>query len=381
VTFGNINLFSTMKHLLLLALLLASMASLKSQETYVVQGDPDQSLAAYGAKLFQQPKGKQKETDLRRFEAAYRLAHEQDSKALEQLDAQQSPENWPRINALHRQIEARQQLLAALQPLSSKKGYTPELPAIESIKTLQATSRWKAADYLYNRAKNLLAPSDDALRQQAAQQAYYTLFELKTNYFEFWEDADALMETARQSGMVHVLLQTNEHELEEEALLIRQFMGLGNADESYGWFAFHTSELARPGFDYRVRCTLKQLDASPLNMSKGRLTETQLVGYSYPFGFEMMPGDLPSNSLVARAVRKHKTTYQYSRAASGILSVELFNERTGSIQVEQLERQSSFKVRTIENTALVPDEMAMISSLAEEFKEALVELLHERLLR
>lgn len=277
-TFGGIKFFPTMKNFFAFILLLASLTACKSPEIYIVQSDPDQSLASYGTKLFQQPNGKQSETDLRHFEAAYALAHKQDSRELEQLEAQQSPENWPRINTLHRQIEARQNLLAALQPLQSKKGYNPQFTTIASIKTLQATSRWKAAEHLYAHAKNLLVTTDDTLQQEAAQAAYYTLFDLKTNYFEFWEDTDALIETARQAGMVHVLLQPPVYELEEKASLMRNFMALARPDTTYGWFAFYTNELDRPSFDYRVRCNLTKLVASPLNTSTGRFTETQIVG-------------------------------------------------------------------------------------------------------
>ncbi len=121
-----------MKSSTLLFLTFCALASCHSPEYFVQKGDYDRAIELYSSNIGDQRKGRQNKKDLLGLESAFGLAQRRDSAELALLAELDLDENWPRINKIHRQIQARQQKLSAHGSFQSKKGFVPTFTVIES---------------------------------------------------------------------------------------------------------------------------------------------------------------------------------------------------------------------------------------------------------
>ena len=173
--FARINFTTPIIAVLTLSLLLTAC---QTAQKFVESGDYDGAIAYCINKL----RGKKnKKTELvRGLELAFIKAQARDLNTANALAASGRPENWERINSIHRQILARQNKIAPLLPLVSKEGYRANFEFV-NISQLEAESRGKAAEYLYSRAEDLLLRADNGDRQ-AARDAYQLLRDLESRY-------------------------------------------------------------------------------------------------------------------------------------------------------------------------------------------------------
>jgi hypothetical protein len=249
-------------------------------QKFVESGDYDGAIAYCVQKL----RGKKKKkTDLvRGLELAFIKAQARDMNTANHLAADGRPENWARVNSIHRQILTRQNKIAPLLPLVSKDGYRANFDFV-NIGQLEAESRGKAAEYLYTRAEDLLLRADKGDRQ-AARDAYQLLVDLETRYYKQYKNKEQLLQDARNLGTTHILFEINN---QSNTYLPRDFndriLAIGSADLDSKWRAFHFAPNQNLPVDYRVVFNIRQVDISPERISERRYIDEKDIqdGWEY----------------------------------------------------------------------------------------------------
>ncbi|GAB4494586.1 MAG: hypothetical protein OHK0019_21330 [Saprospiraceae bacterium] len=243
--------------LFLLAFLLTSC---RSAQKFIENGDYDGAIEFCVQKL--RGKTKKKTELVQGLEAAFQKAQSHDLAMVEHLAADGRPENWERINAIHRNMAARQRKISPLMPLVSKDGYRAKFDFLDVV-SLERDSRAKAAEYLYNRAKELIAKGENGDRL-AAREAFRELQELQTKYYRNYQDADQLRQTARDLGTSYVLFEVKN---QSDKLLPRTFvdrvMTMSKSDLDSEWKAFFFESKPGTQYDYRAVFKIRQVDISP----------------------------------------------------------------------------------------------------------------------
>jgi len=267
-------------------------------------------------------------------ESAFGLAQSRDTAELALLAEGNLAENWPRINKIHRQIQARQQKLSAHGFFQSKKGFVPRFPVIEAIDSLEADSRRQAASYLYNHAQGQLAITDSTGQRQPARDAYRALSDLKANYFPFWENANALIDSAYQNGKAHILFETSVLNGVPDGKAFWRDTHLGESRVKSEWLVFYTDSKARSNFDFRAKCRLVSLYVSPESNTSTERTECTQVEDGYDEKLDTA-GRVISRTLKYKTETKTITTYTASRSAYGTVLLQLVDEHTGRTLHEQ----------------------------------------------
>ena len=133
------------------------LTACRTAQKFTESGDYDGAIEFCVQKL--RGKSKKKTEYVQGLELAFQKAQARDLRIAENLAAANRPENWEKVNNMHRKIQDRQNLVAPLLPLVSKDGYRARFEFV-SIEKLEAESREKAAEYLYNRAEDLLLQAD-----------------------------------------------------------------------------------------------------------------------------------------------------------------------------------------------------------------------------
>lgn len=265
--------------LILLSLLLFGNAC-QSSRHLIEGGDYDGAITLAVQKL----RGKKKKkTDLvKDLETAFAKAHARDLNTARNLATIDRPENWERINKLHRQIAQRQNRVAPLLPLVSKDGYRAKFEFVD-IAQMEAESREKAAEYLYICAEDLLNQAERGDRQ-AAREAHRLLKDLESRYFRTYKNKDALLRDAVNLGTTHVLFEVRN---QSDKILPRDFndriLAFGTADLDTEWKAYHFKPDPKIPVDYRVVFSIRQIDVSPERISERAYTDEKEIedGWEY----------------------------------------------------------------------------------------------------
>lgn len=309
------------------------LAACQGPQYFVQKGDYDKAIAQYASNLRFQKK-KQKKTDLMGLELAFSLAQRRDSTQLALLYAAGRDEHWPKINMLHRQIQTRQQKIVPLTPLGTRKGYKPSLPWMRNIDSLQTISRLKAASYLYAHAQALLAITDSSGQRQPARAAYYALRDLKTNYFSYWEQTNALIDSAYAAGKAHIVFEPSTASGVADGAVFWKNAALGPSFIDNEWLIFYADTAAVQTVDYRVKCKLVSLYVGSESNSSTERTETKQVEDGYDEVLDTA-GRVISHTVKYKTETTTITTYSASRSANGTVYYELIDAHTGRTIGEQ----------------------------------------------
>lgn len=241
------------------------LTSCRSAQKFTESGDYDGAIEFCVQKL--RGKSKKKTEYVQGLELAFQKAQARDLRIAENLAAANRPENWEKINNIHRKIRDRQNLVAPLLPLRSKDGYRAQFEFV-AIEKMEMESRENAAGYLYSRADDFLLQAERGDRL-AAREAYYMLEDLERRYFRNYKDKDRMMQDARTLGTTHILFEVKN---QSDKLLPRAFqdrvMSMGTYDLNSEWKSFHfRSEPGVPA-DYRVVFNIRRVDISPERISE-----------------------------------------------------------------------------------------------------------------
>lgn len=256
------------------------LTACQTAQKFVESGDYDGAIEFCVHKL--RGKSKKKTEYVQGLEIAFRKAQARDLATVNQLAAEGRPENWERINAIHRDMTARQRLIYPLTPLVSKDGYRATFDFVDAG-ALERESRAKAAEYLYNRAKELLARAENG-DKLAARQAYDQLLDISRKYYRDFKDTDQLLKTARELGTSYVLFEVKN---QSDKVLPRAFfdrvLAIGKSDLDSEWKAYYFD--AEPGvqYDYRVVFKVRNVDISPERVRERAYTDEKEIqdGWDY----------------------------------------------------------------------------------------------------
>lgn len=265
---------------LVLSVLIFLLPACRSTQHFIESGDYDGAISFAIQKL----RGKKnKKTDLvKGLETAFAKAQARDLHTARNLAAIDRPENWERINKLHRQIGQRQNRVAPLLPLVSKDGYRAKFEFVD-IARMEADSREKAAEYLYVCAEDLLNQAERGDRQ-AAREAYRLLKDLETRYFKNYKNKDVLLRDAVNLGTTHILFEVRN---QSDKILPRDFndrvLAFGASDLDSDWKAYHFKPDPKIPVDYRVVFNIRQIDISPERISERAYTDEKEIedGWEY----------------------------------------------------------------------------------------------------
>lgn len=249
-------------------------------QRYVESGDYDGAIALCVRKL--RGKSKKKTEYVKGLETAFARAQTRDLRDIDALLYEDRPENWERINAIHRQIRERQHLIAPLTPLRSKDGYQAKFNFLDIAK-MESDSRQKAADFLYSRAEALLLRADNG-DKAAAREAWQVLRNLEDRYFRNYRNTAQLKQDARALGTTYILFEVKN---QSNKVLPRHFydrvLAINKADLDSEWRSYHFS--AEPGlnFDYRVVFGVRNVDISPERVKEREYVDEKEIqdGWNY----------------------------------------------------------------------------------------------------
>ncbi|MBL7779569.1 MAG: hypothetical protein JNM22_00040 [Saprospiraceae bacterium] len=249
-------------------------------QKFVESGDYDSAIDFCVRKL--QGKSKKKTEYVQGLEAAFQKAQARDLDAIDHLVAENRPENWERVNAIHRNIRDRQNKITPLMPLQSKDGYAARFELID-IARLESESRQKAADHLYNQAKELIAKGERG-DKLAARDAYYALCDLESHYYRDYKDKNELMATARDLGTTYILFEMKN---QSNTVLPRQFaerlMNIGKQDLDSDWKEYFFEEKSGVQYDYKATFKVRNIDISPERINERNYTDEKEIedGFEY----------------------------------------------------------------------------------------------------
>jgi hypothetical protein len=244
--------------ILLLGLLLA-VSSCLSPAKLVELGDYDQAIDLSIRKLT--GKKKKKAELVKTLESAFEKATRQDMRMAETLEKEGRPENWERINDIHRQIGRRQSRIEPLLPLVDEFGYQAKFQFVR-IEDLERKSRENAAEYLYVRAQSLLEEAKKG-DKQAARQAYSELQNIN-RYYQNYREKGQLEREALELGAIHILIKPeNASNVALPKDFEKELLQFTTADMESIWRKFYNNPLSRNAFDYIVLVKMANIAVSP----------------------------------------------------------------------------------------------------------------------
>jgi len=252
----------------------------KSPQKLTESGDYDSAIDVCVRKL--RGKGNKKPEYVQGLEMAFRKAQTRDVAIADQLAAADRPENWERINSIHRNIRDRQNQVIPLLPLTAKNGYRAKIELLD-IASLERNSREKAADYLYAKAEELIERGERG-DKLAARQAYQTLNDLESRYFRDYKDKTAIKNKARDLGTSYVLFTVKNQSAQ---ILPRAFqdrlLNMSKQDLDSEWKAFYFEEQPGAQYDYKVTFRVTRIDAAPERVQERIYTDEKEIqdGWDY----------------------------------------------------------------------------------------------------
>ncbi len=249
-------------------------------QKFVESGDYDSAIDFCVQKL--QGKPKKKIEYVQGLEVAFQKAQSRDLATIDQLMATDRPENWERINQIHRIIRNRQNKIAPLLPLSDKDGYQAKF-AFVNIEKLENESCEKAAAYLYDRAQTSLSKAERG-DKQAARDAYYDLVDLGNRYFHDYKDKAQMMQQARTLGTSYVLFEVkNQSDKVLPKAFAERILAIGKRDLDSEWKSYYFAAAEGIQFDYKAIFKIRQIDISPERVQERQYIDEKEIedGYDY----------------------------------------------------------------------------------------------------
>lgn len=265
---------------LLALVFLLVFSNCRSAEKFVERGDYDGAIDFTIQKLSGK---KKKKTELvQGLELAFAKAQERDQAKISQLLSAGEPSNWLKVNELYRQMERRQNRVKPLVPLVATDGYMAEFAFIE-VEKLENESRHKAANYLFAKAKSLLARAENTGDRPAAREAYEDLRRIE-NYVANYDGQRELLKTARELGTTHILFSMKNESFRILPIgLEDRLLEVGQRELNTEWRQFELQ--ARPGieYDYKVVFELETIDISPERVHERSYEEESRIedGWEY----------------------------------------------------------------------------------------------------
>ena len=288
-------------------------------------------------------KKKKKAELVKSLEAAFEKATRQDMRIAESLEKEGRPENWERINEIHRTIGRRQAKVEPLLPLIDETGYQAKFQFVR-IEDLERKSRENAADYFYNHAIDLL---DQAKKgdKAAARNAYSELQQINRYYRDF-KNKTQLEQEALELGATHILIKA---ENASNAVLPKDFerelLQFSTADLETVWRKYYNNPLSRNAFDYIVLVKMVNVAVSPERIKEREYVDYKEIEEGWEYVLDQN-GNVKKDSL-GNDVKIPKKIF----ITANVLEVYQNKMATVSGRIEFLERQTGNILSTENITA------------------------------
>lgn len=269
-----------MKKLLLFTVLLSVLVSCggrKQVEKALYNGNYDTAITKALKKLRNNKDKKRKQDFIVMLQDAYYKVVERDLNSIKHLKQDGNPENYKVIYNLYTNLDARQEAIKPVLPLTvNGKLITFQFNDYSSD---IVSARADVSNHFYNKADALLKSND----KYAAREAHSHLSYIENINPNFKNVADLLQEAHfKGTDFVIVSIENDTHQiiprrLEEELLDFNTY-GLNNF-----WTVYHAQTNTDVTYDYSMQLQLKQINISPERINeKQLLRQKQIVdGWEY----------------------------------------------------------------------------------------------------
>jgi len=249
-----------MKRLLLLTVLLSlcfACSGRKEVEKAVNSGNYDQAITTALKKLRTNKDSKRKHDVVLMLQDAYYKAEDRDLSAINHLKKDKNPELLREIYERYLDLNARQEAIKPILPLSVNGKDIPF--KFNNYSDAIIESRENLSDYLYEKGIDLLE-SDEKVTIREAYKTLVYLDRISPNY----ENTRELLDEAHQRGTNYILVSINN---ETQQIIPTQLEDdLLNFD-TYGlnkfWSVYHANQNTDVNYDYAMHLNLKQINISP----------------------------------------------------------------------------------------------------------------------
>jgi len=310
--------------------LILLLSSCISPSKLVEMGDYDQAIDLSVKRL--SGKKKKKTTLVKTLETAFEKATRQDMRLAESLEKEGRPENWERINAIHRQIGRRQSRIEPLLPLVDEHGYKAKFQFVR-IEDLEQKSRENAAEYFYNKAATLLTQAKKG-DKPAAREAFDNLQQIN-RYYKDYKDKNRLELEALELGAIHILIKP---ENASNAILPKNFerelLQFSTGDLETTWRKYYNNPQSRNAFDYIVLVKMVNIGLSPEMVKEREYVDYKEIEEGWEYVLDQN-GNVMKDSL-GNDIKVPKKIF----VTANVLEVYQHKVASVSGRVEFLERQT-----------------------------------------
>lgn len=269
-----------MKKLLLLSIFAVFMFSCntrKQVEKAVNSGNYDQAISTALKKLETNKHKKRKYDYVIMLQDAYYKVVERDLATIAHLKKDNNPEAYKAIYELYLDLNARQNAIKPVLPLSVEgkninfnfNNYSNDI----------AIAKANVSDYMYEKGLSLLE-FEDKIKIRDAYNTLSYLERINPNY----ENTRELLEEAHQRGTDYIIVSINNetqqiipNRLENDLLNFNTY-GLNKF-----WSVYHTNPVTNFNYDYAMNLDLKRINISPERVNKQEyIRERNIIdGYEY----------------------------------------------------------------------------------------------------
>lgn len=267
------------KTLLLTALFISIIAcsTRKNVEKSVSTGNYNQAINTALDKLKTNKNKKRKSDYVLMLKDAYSKAVERDLNSIQHLKKDNNPEQYKNIYQLYSGLNARQEAIKPILPLSVNGKDIPF--KFNNYSNDIVESKEKLSDYIYEKGIKLLESDNKATIQEAHRILTY-LERINPNY----EHTRELIEEAHQRGTYQVLVSINNQT--QQVIPNRLEDDLLNFD-TYGlnkfWSVYHASKNPNINYDFAMQLNLKAIDISPERINEREVVRKKTIkdGWDY----------------------------------------------------------------------------------------------------
>lgn len=260
-------------------LIFMTITSCRSVQKLVDQGEYDEAIYIAAEKLH--GKKHKKTKHVKSLEKAFGKVTERDMDFINALRADLYPERWDKVYEVLAQIDRRQHKVAPFLPLVSKDGYLAHFEMVE-VNPLLAEAAEQASAHHYAEASRLLdGISYD--KKRAATDAHAALRKID-NYFDNYQNKDALKETAHHYGMTRVHIDIhNAANVVMTSALEAELLSINLVGLNSFWTQYYRQKSAEAPMDFRAIIEIEELEVSPERESESIYVDTRQIqdGYNY----------------------------------------------------------------------------------------------------
>ncbi|MBB5268994.1 hypothetical protein [Algibacter amylolyticus] len=269
-----------MKKLLLLSivfLLLIACNTKKQVAIAVNSGNYDGAINTALEKLRKNKDKKRNYEYVIMLQDAYNKVVNRDLEAIEHLKKDANPETFKKIYELYIDLNARQNAIKPILPLTVNGKDIPF--SFNDYSDNIIDSKTQLADYIYEKGLNLLESENKQDIKQAHTELSY-LERLSPNY----ENTKELITEAHQRGKDYILVSI--HNDTQQVIPQRLEADLLNF-ETYGlnkfWSEYHANQIPNLNYDYAMNLNLKQIEIAPERINQREFLREKEVsdGWEY----------------------------------------------------------------------------------------------------